>query len=317
MEKRSVLLYLIISFAVFAALATVAAVFDYDLSGFLADLKEGEYYSSNGFSRFIEIYGETPLYLFLCYAFAVIYWNAFYFGKPAVRYIVCAVCVIAIAVCCFTIPARIRKNALALGASAINGKALVIAVEVITGMIVGIAVTVGVMFTGKENVRAQLSFAVAVLFVAFASQVFSQGLKLINKRVRYRALNAYGGEFTPWYKFNGYPESFKALVLSAGTEDAVKSFPSGHTASAGIVYTLIALPYVFQKFAALKWKVFFACFSVFITGIVAYARIRMGAHYFSDVLFGGSVSFFFSLIAIYFIYERKTVKSLAAYCKIT
>ena len=315
-KKISVIIYFFIALAAFAALMTAAAFFDYDISVLLADLKEGEYYSSNGFARFFEVFGEIPLYIFLCYAFAVVFWNAFYFGKPVVRYTVCAVCIAAVALCCYVVPARIHGYLVTLGSSVIEGKLALAAFEVITGMFIGMSVMVGVMFTGKENIRTQFSVAVIILFVAAFSQAAAQGIKAVNKRVRFRAINVYGGEFTPWYRFNGYPESFRALVEVAGTKDAIKSFPSGHTTAAGIVFAAFAFPFAFRNLSSKRYSWMFFALPFLYAITVAVARIIMGAHYLSDVTFGFCLALLPSLFAVWLVYEKNAVKPLSVYCGI-
>ncbi len=104
-----------------------------------------------------------------------------------------------------------------------------------------------------------------------------EGSKIIWGRVRFRDLLSDGSfdRFTPWYHPNGI--------------NGNKSFPSGHTAGAGISYIMMLLPSLSEKY---KNK-FALCFAVpFVyTSIVAYTRLVMGAHYLSDVAVGGTVSF--------------------------
>lgn len=322
MKIKKATIGIISAIAVFAVLAILSGIFDLKISDAIADLKVGQYYSDNGFGRFFEVVGEIPLYLFICYAMSVIFWNGVYFGKGAVRIAACAISAVAIAFLCYFIPHRVNEYMGELG-SAIESKWAPIALGTASGVLIGGISLVGVMFTGRENIRKQLSFAVVILAVAVCSQVFTQGLKIINKRVRYRTINMYGvtdsisprSWFTPWYHINGYPDSFKAIAELAG-EDAVKSFPSGHTTAAGITYTLIALPFVFEKLDN-KWgKTAMLLIGLLYTGIVAVARIVMGAHYFSDVLIGGSVSFAFSVLAVWLIYGKKLPRRLAEYCNI-
>ena len=118
-------------------------------------------------------------------------------------------------------------------------------------------------------------------------------------RMRYRAMNsdvgqAMGGfaNFQNWYESRGgQPEELSAAFESAyGVTDAFKSFPSGHTCAAGMTYALIMLPDILgtknKGLRALCW-----IFPVLFTGIVAISRIVVGAHFFSDVLMGGTIAF--------------------------
>jgi len=131
---------------------------------------------------------------------------------------------------------------------------------------------------------------------------------------RFRAINSDLGQtlindeasgvkgYTAWYVTNGQPsqailDSFK---YTYGVKDAFKSFPSGHTCSAGTVYALIMIPTLFgytgkkEKRAATV-----ACWVVPIvyTALVAISRIMVGAHYMSDVTFGCTLAFVCMIIS--------------------
>ena len=81
-------------------------------------------------------------------------------------------------------------------------------------------------------------------------------------------------------------------------KDAYRSFPSGHTCAAGTTYALLALPHLFKKYNTVKYKVLFYFVSVIFTGTVAISRIVCGAHFFSDVLVGGTSMFLGVMLAI-------------------
>ena len=87
--------------------------------------------------------------------------------------------------------------------------------------------------------------------------------------------------------------------------DGFKSFPSGHTYAAGVSYALISLPYVCEKLNNKKGKLLCYLIPVLYTGLVAFYRIRVGAHFFSDVLVGGTLAFVFAELGRYFIFELK------------
>jgi hypothetical protein len=58
-----------------------------------------------------------------------------------------------------------------------------------------------------------------------------------------------------------------------------------------MIYTLLCLPYLLEKFNTRAWKIALWIITVGFTGIVAVSRIVVGAHYMSDVLFGGTIAF--------------------------
>ena len=122
-------------------------------------------------------------------------------------------------------------------------------------------------------------------------------------RMRFRTMNAAGDteftQFTNWWVSNGKRKPYSAEAGSALVlpSDQCKSFPSGHTYSAGLIYTLICLPDLVKSIGDKKWTrpVIYAV-TIAFTGIVAISRIAAGAHYMSDVLFGGTLSFLFMMI---------------------
>ena len=94
-----------------------------------------------------------------------------------------------------------------------------------------------------------------------------QVLKGVWGRVRFRELTPGYAEFTPWYLPQG---------LTGHT-----SFPSGHAAAGWLLLSLILLvPGQARKTRAVVWAL--------VVGwgvVVAASRVRIGAHYGSDVLF--------------------------------
>lgn len=145
----------------------------------------------------------------------------------------------------------------------------------------------------KEYKNTLRIFAIIGIIVMFAQLAVIEGMKYLWGRVRFRDLLSDGSfdAFTPWYHINGI--------------NGNKSFPSGHTAGAGMSYLMMLFPY-----ASKKWnKKSQLCFWIpcVYTSIVAFTRLVMGAHYLSDVVMGGIVSFTIVLIAVK-IYETKIQK---------
>ena len=112
--------------------------------------------------------------------------------------------------------------------------------------------------------------------------------------------------FTPWYIING---SSSKLAAALGVDSTFfSSFPSGHTAAAGICYSIMFLPAFIEKLNNKKTRWLFILVPTLITGLVAFSRICVGAHYMSDVLFGGTFAFLSSIIAYLIvckIYKKK------------
>ena len=124
-------------------------------------------------------------------------------------------------------------------------------------------------------------------------------------RMRYRAMNLINdfSFYTPWYKISDAKN-----VLAGFTHiphDGYKSFPSGHTFSAGVCYVLICMPYLVKKFNTRNWKIFWYALPITYTGLVGFYRIVVGAHYLTDVLVGGTIAYVLAETFKYFVYERK------------
>ena len=113
-------------------------------------------------------------------------------------------------------------------------------------------------------------------------------------RVRYRDLlnDVTLDRFTPFYVING--------------KNGNKSFPSGHTAGAGMIYLSMLLPMINEKLK--KYKSLFFTVSIVYTSVVAFTRLVMGAHYLSDVTVGGIIAFTYVIIGLK-VYEKVTEKT--------
>ena len=150
-----------------------------------------------------------------------------------------------------------------------------------------------------ETLKKLMKFVLAFVIMAVVANLLIMIIKDPVGRMRYRAMNSELGQslggfanFQNWYESRGgQPEELSKLFEEMYfASDAFKSFPSGHTCAAGMTYALIMLPDVLgtknKGLRALCW-----IFPVVFTGIVAVSRIVVGAHFFSDVLFGGTIAF--------------------------
>ena len=152
-----------------------------------------------------------------------------------------------------------------------------------------------------EQIERLCSVAIATLAFLIVSTVVLHVIKKPVGRIRYRAMNAaeadpalaadYGfSHFAKWFEWNGQWITKDQMLTMFGTTDALKSFPSGHTNAAGASYFLPML----NDALGIKNKgvraLFWIC-PVVITGLTAVSRIIVGAHFFSDVLVGGTCAF--------------------------
>lgn len=142
--------------------------------------------------------------------------------------------------------------------------------------------TLGALFVGNMMDRQLATrlvkwclFAVCVLAVSF---ILIRLLKMCWGRVRYRDLVVMGNTdaFTPWY-------------LPQGWGSANNSFPSGHTTSACNIFVFVVLFDYSKKYFRFRYLAY-ALGTLFVL-LTALSRIVADAHYLSDVVVGGAVSY--------------------------
>ena len=169
------------------------------------------------------------------------------------------------------------------------------------GVVFGLYFGVFLMLIGKlcvipeEYIKGLRVLAVVGIIVMLAQSGVIEAMKYTWGRVRFRDLLAAGSydAFTPWYHINGLTYN--------------KSFPSGHTGSAGTCYLIMLLPFVFKKLQDKK----LLCFAIpmIYTSIVGFTRLVMGAHYLSDISMGGTVTFTIVLIAMAIIEKKNLIEA--------
>lgn len=137
----------------------------------------------------------------------------------------------------------------------------------------------------KINFTKYVRFAVFALFVMLVSLVVIRLIKIGWGRMRYRDMLKVGDftGFTPWYIPNGY--------------NGNTSFPSGHTASACNIFIFVVLFNGKRRYIANGVALLFVVLTMF-------SRIVVNAHFLSDVLIGGLVSYLCYFI-IRLLFERK------------
>ncbi|MBQ9530871.1 MAG: phosphatase PAP2 family protein [Eubacterium sp.] len=173
--------------------------------------------------------------------------------------------------------------------------------SIIFGIVYGIGFGLFLLFIGKfivipeEYKRVLIILSAAGIAVMAVQTLTIEGVKFLWGRVRFRDLLASGSydAFTSWFHPNGI--------------NGNKSFPSGHTAGAGMSYLIMTLPYLSDKFKEKKTLLFIIAF--IYTGIVGFTRLVMGAHYLSDVTVGGLVSFTCVIIAMKIIDKKNSVEA--------
>lgn len=162
-----------------------------------------------------------------------------------------------------------------------------------------------------ETLKKLPRFAVVTMASIVVAILIVQAVKNPVGRMRYRAMNVIGdySGYTRWYVAGGQPDK-TWMKETFGTSDAFKSFPSGHTRAAAATFYLIALADVIGVKSRLR-RALLWCFALAFTGVVAVSRITVGAHFFSDVLMGGTIGFCVCMLSReLFLENRKHLKAL-------
>ena len=138
----------------------------------------------------------------------------------------------------------------------------------------------------REKMHRLFKFAVFAIAFAAASVVVMQVMKNIWCRMRYRDMLKVGSEdgFTPWYK------------IMFGREDMIEdgdytSFPSGHTSSAAHIFLFAALCDIIPGWDKKGVRIGVNIGCTAFTVVVAISRIVANAHFLSDVLVGGYLTY--------------------------
>lgn len=318
---------------VFGALLTIATFYDLEVSRILTrfSLKEGEYYTSDIFANFFEAAGMLPRALIHAASAIVAGWFfAKSFTKKALQ---AAVLILAGAMAVYLLadglddlvlyPMRhvTAENAdVAEAAIAAMKPTIYFTAYALSAVIVLLAV----YLTGKVPLRIWMRLALVALVCCLTDFIAGEivsALKGYVDRVRFRSMNStYGQEvggfslYTRWYEVTDHADLMRATPLVRYT-DAFRSYPSGHTVAAASSYGLIALNDALEikdkRVRAALW-----IGPIVWTGLTAMGRIVAGAHFMSDVLFGGTIAFVVMILMREIVLRRfATIKAMFPFVK--
>lgn len=305
-ERNRVIIAVVLFVVVFAGLLIAASFTDLEVSKILTKnaLADGEYLSHDVFGVTFEAFGSSPIYILagVCVVLLMLYvWRTLKL-RP-MREIICAVLLAGSVVAYWFFFDDM------LGYVGEHAELERYGNEYVQTVMTVLSVICALMASGislaafsrikDETLKKLMKFVLAFVIMAVVANLLIMIIKDPVGRMRYRAMNSELGQslggfanFQNWYESRGgQPEErskqFEEMYFAS---DAFKSFPSGHTCAAGMTYALIMLPDVLgtknKGLRALCW-----IFPVVFTGIVAVSRIVVGAHFFSDVLFGGTIAF--------------------------
>ena len=142
------------------------------------------------------------------------------------------------------------------------------------------------LFKDCQNNKMWIIFCIIIALLLIALLAVIPTLKDNMHRPRYRIVSTTPVEFHNWWE----PcENYKELrELYDIASDNFKSYPSGHTAEASILFvTITFLPLANKKFEKYQLPLFAGAGALVL--LVAFARILAAAHYLSDVSTGATV----------------------------
>lgn len=306
--KRNAVIGICLFAVVFGALLAFATVYDLRVSEILVRLDAGAYFTNSVFAAVFECIGSSPVYLFLSIAFACIYTNTKRSKIKPLRILGSIASNIASVVCMYilvtdTVGYAERHADIEGFTSTVFAKVIFVFIAIAFGELICNAFSK----VDDKTAKALLKYSFIIIFAAAFANLIVNIIKNIMCRPRYRTMNFLGDtehtNFHRWYQKYTMPTKESPLYIPSVNghkvgKDAYRSFPSGHTCAAGTTYALLALPHLFKKYNTVKYKVLFYFVSVIFTGTVAISRIVCGAHFFSDVLVGGTSMFIGVMLAI-------------------
>ena len=297
---------------IFGGLLVTATFTDFQVSSFLTAkaLSAHTYLSSDTFGVAFEAIGSDPVYIGFAFAFSILFWYCY--RKKSLSAAPRTIFAVVMAVCAYIANYvmvtdtmdYVQEHVMMIEHSNLTTPGWMLLINVIVACAFWALGLLAVRNFTDAQIEALFKVALATLAFLILSTVVLHLIKGPVGRIRFRAMNmaefdaahpeykdAYGfSHFARWYERHGQWISKDEMATIFGTTDALKSFPSGHTNAAGASYLMPmlndALKIKNKGVRALMWII-----PVIITGLTAVSRIIVGAHFFSDVLVGGTCAF--------------------------
>jgi len=310
--KKKTALSVCLFILIFGSLLLIATFTDLEVSDFLTkfSLPEGQYYADDIFGCVFETIGTSPEYFIgaLCVQIILIYITRFWEKKP-LKVLLQGIGIIGV---CGLYSAWFKEmfDYVFRHFDTVDGNrpAFIWGVVAFLGILTTLFGTLAVNNFSDDSIKKLLKFSFVTIGAMIAAVLTVQVIKIPMGRMRYRAMNTIGdfSHYTRWYVANGQPDKDMMRELF-GTTDACKSFPSGHTRAAAATFYLTTLMDVLGvKSRGKKAAVWLGAF--LFTALVAVSRIMVGAHFFSDVLIGGTIGFLYVVLSKWF-FLRKSINT--------
>ena len=276
---------------ILAGLMIIASLFDLQISQILTKgaLKEGAFYTHNFMGALVEVIGSFPIFAVLLLA-TLCYGHIFFKKDSNLKYIGWIFVVLSIVDTTWITRDTFKYILRLVGNEPLYKEWWMMIVYIAIGA--PIALVSHYFYLKKVSVEDNKKVLTLswVILVTCSAYLIVNIIKGPVGRMRYRAMNLIGdfSGYTPWYVISSAKETYGDIALSS---DWFKSFPSGHTVSAGCCYVLLAVPDLFEKYNNKKSRVLFYVITIAYTALVGIYRIRVGAHFMSDVTIGGTLAY--------------------------
>lgn len=236
-------------------------------------------YTSDKFSAFCETLGESIGYFIYALGGLLCFFGLFPREKVVYKVLGVVIALACLIGSIYYLGSHMTDNGTNHGI--VMNKVLAYTVSVILMLFYSV---LAVVFLDHHNLDNSLKVGLIILLASLLQLLLINLLKKIGCRPRYRylidtSLNVDGDTFRPWYLFQPFQKS----------GDYFKSWPSGHVGTATLTLMLTILCPLFRfKHKGMEYVTYFVTLSY--TLLIAFTRIRCGAHFLSDVSTGLFVS---------------------------
>ena len=266
------------------------------IAGSFADLPISRFLypgHESSFGQFFAAFGELPAFALLasCGVLLIVRRGEF---RPELHMILLAFGVCLIAGSVF----------LSIHEATDNVPALPTAVALLVTLFVDALAAFAFLFMTRGcQAKTLLRFLCTVIFVCVGIMLLINIIKVPWGRARMRLIYSTGNDtyFTNWWQAGTALK--KKLVADGVSSDEFRSFPSGHTACAACAMLVALLPTVSKLFKGKEKRL--GLLGCLWTAIVAFSRLRMGAHFLTDVTMAWLVTLGLTALGVYLFYFNK------------
>ena len=243
--------------------------------------------------QFFAAFGELPAFALLaaCGVLLIVHRAKF---RPELNIVLLA----------FGICLTLASMFLAIHEATDNVPALPMPVALLVTVFIDALTAFALLFLTREcQTKTLLRFICTVLVVCVGIMLLINIIKVPWGRARMRLIVSTGNEsyFSNWWQAGTALK--KKLVADGVSSDEFRSFPSGHTACAACAMLMLLLPTLYRRLHD-KEKLFMAIGAGW-TLLVAFSRLRMGAHFLSDVAVSSLLTIGLGALAVWLFYFNR------------